>query len=317
MATKTFRLVATNLIVCFLIFLPCSEARAEDDFFNDRPVGEENADTNVICVVTRPHLANVRVDQQVRHLTVTVNERFQVVQFDDDSVLVDVNGNPAILRRDSVQLYSVPRPRPGIGLGDAGNGRQDDRVVAERPVWDAPAWPKKLDVSFDYLDYVNGQVVIEVTDVFRNGVGDQMGLRRRDRIIKINGQFLTRREQFREAILSNQPPRFHVEGPNGSRIVTYQPVADNAPQNPIGTLGIHRDRGVNVAFVVQDVTGNHPIVRQLQLRAGDTIISVNRTRVFNEQDLDRALGQSFGNTADFVVLYSRADGPRTVQVQLR
>ena len=223
--------------------------------------------------------AVVEVAGERRSLRVARGEQFIVLGAQGNFVGVELGGNPAVIPVNAVRLQSVRTSElpANMHARPIVRGQSPDRKS------DEARWPRKLDVRWVFHHPPGYPFSIELADVFIGGVGDQMGLKRGDRITRINDHPVTSMQQFRESILAPQPPRFVVQDPFGrSRLVTYQEASSSRSMEGVNGRLNHRQE-----FIVEFVTQHDRVTQSLDLRRGDAILAVNNRRIRSQADLIR------------------------------
>lgn len=138
-----------------------------------------------------------------------------------------------------------------------------------------------------------------------------MGLRAGDTIVGVNDKELTSQDQFRQAIYARQAPRFLVRDQFGQRrIVRYTaPTQVRLFEGVVGRLNL------NDEFEVRYVDPHDAVTRQLNLKRGDVILTVNRREVRSAADVARIARSSDGKLV-FLILRAGTDVPETRSVTL-
>jgi membrane-associated protease RseP (regulator of RpoE activity) len=181
--------------------------------------------------------------------------------------------------------------------------------LGNAPLWQLP-WPRRLDVDYDIL-HLTGSVHIILNDVFAGGVGESMGLRRGDVIVRANDRDLRSDNHFREVVLSQTPPTFLVANPQTGqrRMVRF------APNVPVGIFdGVSGDINPRGEFEVGFITRDDPVTSRLQLRRGDLILAVNDQRIRSVNDIQSIAANSPGPLV-FIILRIGHGQPQRIIVQ--
>ena len=271
--------------------------------------------------------ATVVVDGQPRSIKVKRGETVVVLDARDREVICEIGGHPATLPRKAVTLREVRSSQlPGVGglvqsakpaIGGSGLAGgislPDDPRFPGIPGGRPPqaSWPKKLDVDYDFVR-VAGGVQIILNDVFAGGVGDSMGLRPGDVILRANDVDLRSDNHFREVVLSSTAPTFLVGDQTGRRrVVRFAPQANNSPRLFEGVRGGLNPRG---EFEVRFVDPPDPITRQLRLGRGDVILAVNGQTVRSVDDI-RAIAKNAGGGLTFLLLPAGEAQPVRVPIE--
>ena len=159
-----------------------------------------------------------------------------------------------------------------------------------------PVWERRLDADWTAVIH-NGGLAFQITSVIGGGVGESMGLKVGDKIIKVNDNSIRSENELKTHVRSVSPPTFVVVDTAGrQRRLTF-----GATRKSVTVSGIN-GRPVNGEFTISFTSGNDPVLRQLRLQRNDKVLAVNGSAVQSLSDINKALLRNKGGRSEWIVL---------------